>query len=214
MNATDVALLIAGVFFIARGLWRGLTGELYSLLIIIGGSWCSLRFYAVPAQIISESFGLPYLVASAASMLVIFFVILIICMIVDRVVKKILREADLSWADKMLGGFAGFIKLYALTLVLLVAGMILSPVTGDDWIKNSEVMTLTAGTWPVAYPLLDKLGILPDVNKIKSDAVEYMGKQAAQSDDYSEASGSIVPGGDPVSGDATFGILDFLSDRK
>jgi membrane protein required for colicin V production len=214
VNAADVALLIAGVFFIARGLWRGLTGELYSLLLIIGGSWCALRFYAAPAQIISERFGLPYLAASAVSMLVIFFVILIICMIADKVAKKILRTADLSWADKILGGFAGFIKLYALTLILLVAGIILSPVTGDSWIRNSEVMTLTARTWPIAYPLLDKLGILPDVDKIKSDAAEYIEKQTAQTGAFGAVNSSDVSVNALVSGDAIFGILDFLPDRK
>jgi hypothetical protein len=88
---------------------------------------------------------------------------------------------NLSWADKAAGGFSGLVKLYVITLLVLVAGMIISPLTGDAWVRESRVLSVTAYTWPAVYPVLDGLGVLPDLAELQAEAKRYIIQQASGS---------------------------------
>lgn len=181
MNATDVALLLIGSYFLIRGLFRGITGEILMLVGVIGGFYCAIRFYPPIAGFLADTFGVTQLFTTALSMVLIFFSIFAACALVDRALKKILKETKLTWVDKFLGGVAGLLKLYIVTLLLLVSGMFLSPITGDEWVRESKTLILTARTWPVVYPLLDRIGVLPDLQKLQGEAKAYIMRQAMES---------------------------------
>ncbi|MDR0616143.1 MAG: CvpA family protein [Synergistaceae bacterium] len=181
MNIADIALMIIGAFLMIRGLFRGASGEIFSLLSVVGGFFCATKFYAPAARILSESLGLNRLVATGLSMLVIFLAVNMICALADKIIKKVLNMTNLSLADKIGGAFVGLLKLYFVTLFVLVAGMIISPVTGDAWARDSKVLTVTARTLPVVRPLLNALGLLPDLSELKDEARSYVIRQAAGS---------------------------------
>ena len=50
MNTTDLVLIVLGGYFIVRGLFRGLSGELLSLISVIGGFYCVFTFYVRNCQ--------------------------------------------------------------------------------------------------------------------------------------------------------------------
>jgi hypothetical protein len=138
-------------------------------------------------------------------MLTIFFIVFAVCSLADKAIKKLLSGINLTWVDKAGGGLAGFVKLYVISLLVLVTGMIVSPVTGDAWVRESKVLIVTARTWPVVYPALDSLGVLPDLAELQREAKEYIIRQAAGSlfgpdTDF----GALLP----RSGDVTSGDLD------
>lgn len=178
MNTTDLVLIVLGGYFIVRGLFRGLSGELLSLISVIGGFYCALTFYVRMAKILSRALELPPLVATPLAMTGIFVLVYVATSVVERFARKLLRATRLTWMDKLAGGVAGFIKSYLIALLLLVGGMILAPVTGDAWVKESEALRITAKTWPFIYPLLDRMGVLPNVESLQEEAASYIQKQA------------------------------------
>ncbi|MDR3254232.1 MAG: CvpA family protein [Synergistaceae bacterium] len=213
MNVADLVLIVIGCYFVIRGLFRGITGEVFSLLSVVGGFYCALRFYAPISAYFSDRLGVARLVTTSVCMFSIFFLVFAGCAAADKAIKKLLNGANLSWADKAGGGIAGFVKLYVISLLVLVAGMIISPVTGDAWVRDSKTLILTARTWPAVYPVLDGIGVLPDLAELQREAKEYVIRQAAGSlfgpdTDF----GALLPAsGDITSGDITSGDLDSLS---
>ena len=202
MTAVDIVLLMAGAFFVVRGLMKGLSGEFFSLVGTLGGFACSIRFYDPFAGILIEKFGASIIIATILSMLVIFFVIFFGCSLLDTVIKKIISKTNLTFTDKFFGGAVGFIKMYFLTLIVLIAGAIVTPMTGDAWMKNSRVLSVTSITWPFVSPLLERTGLMPDVTAIQEQAREYIIRQAGSvltgtSGDVAPGAGGLMPGTNP-----------------
>lgn len=205
MNVTDIAILLLGSYFVIRGLFRGFSGELLSLLSVIGGFYCALRFYGPISIFFSESFSITPLVTSTFAMLGIFLVIFMLCAVLDKGLKKILKGISLTWVDKFFGGIAGFLKIYVLALLLLVLGMVFSPVTGDRWVSDSKALIATAKTWPYVYPLLDRAGLLPDLATLQQEAKDYVLRQASRRlfGDEPNASQNAPLGGNAQEDDST-----------
>ena len=195
ITAVDIVLLAAGVFFLVRGLMKGFSGEVFSLVGTIGGFFCAIRFYDPFADIIIERFGASVLAATIISMLAIFFTIFFGCSLLDFVIKKIIVKTNLTVTDKFLGGVVGLIKMYFLALTVLIAGTITTPITGDAWMKSSRVMSITMVTWPFVSPLLEQSGLMPDLVAIQEQARDYIYRHA-ESVLLSPESG-LLPGTDP-----------------
>jgi membrane protein required for colicin V production len=215
MSIADMTFMIVGAFLVIRGLFRGASGEIFSLLSIIGGFFCATKFYAPVARMLSDNLGLNHLIATGLSMLVIFLVINIVCAVADKIIKKILDITNLSLADKLGGAFVGLIKLYFIALFVLVAGMIISPVTGDAWARDSKVLTVAARSCSFAYPVLDGLGLLPDLAELQREAREYIIKQAAgrlfgPGSDF----GARIPASADISSADIEGLLSAVSPDK
>ncbi|MDR1515709.1 MAG: CvpA family protein [Synergistaceae bacterium] len=194
MNIVDMAFLLIGAFLIVRGAFRGASGEIFSLLSVVGGFYCATAFYAPAARMLSERLGLNHLIATGLSMIAIFLIVSLVCAAADKIIKKILNVSRLSLADKLGGAAVGLVKMYVLALLALVAGMIISPVTGGTWISGSKTLTATARTWPFVSPALNSLGLLPDLALLKDEARGYVIKQAAGSLYGPETNfGSLLP---------------------
>ena len=195
MTAVDIILLAAGVFFLVRGIIKGLSGEVFSLVGTVGGFVCSIRFYDPFAEILIERFEASLLAATIISMLGIFFAIFFGCSLLDIVVKKIILKTNLTVTDKVLGGVVGFIKLYFLTLIVLIAGAITAPMTGDSWMKNSRVLSATSVTLPFVSPLLEQSGLMPDLAALQEQARDYIYRHAESV--MIDAGSSLLQGTNP-----------------
>lgn len=174
MQIIDIALLLLGAYFVIRGLIKGFSSELISLVAIIGGFYCAMRFYGNLSTVISEMTGLSDMASSAIAMGGIFLAVNLIAMALRMALKKVIEDNVLGWLDKLLGMLAGFVKIYLVTLAVLMFGMIASPLAGERWISESRVLVTAAKTWPYAMPVLDAIGFLPDLEKLQSDARDFM----------------------------------------
>ncbi|MDR1508762.1 MAG: CvpA family protein [Synergistaceae bacterium] len=198
MSVIDIIMLFIGIFFIARGVFRGLSGEIISLFGTVGGFVCAIKFYGPLENILMERLGASVLVATIASMLAIFFVIFFGCSLLETGVKKVISKTSLTSADKFLGACAGVVKLYIITLFVLVGGAILAPVTGGAWdaaLARSRVMAITMFTWPLVSPPLERAGLMPDIGAIQDRARDYLTRQAGRAlqDGASEDVSDPVP---------------------
>ena len=125
---TSPDLIALGIFLFSgiRGLMRGLTRELFSLL-----SWFA-AFYA--AKIFSPWLtpwlpGTPGL-AHAAALLLIFVVVLIAASLIAATLGGLVRMAGLGPYDRLLGGLFGSARgVMILLLLTLVAGLTALPKT-------------------------------------------------------------------------------------
>ncbi|MDR1580746.1 MAG: CvpA family protein [Synergistaceae bacterium] len=180
MSAVDIALLAAGIFFVVRGIMKGISGEVISLLGTVGGFFCSIRFYEPFAAILMTNFGMSAAPATILSMLAIFFVIFFGCAMIETLVKKVIKKTSLTVTDKTLGALVGLFKMYVIALLVLVGGFAIQPLTGDAWIQKSRVLSAVSITWPVASDLLDRAGLLPDISTIQEEAREYIIRQAGR----------------------------------
>ena len=178
MNVTDVFILLLGSYFIIRGIFRGFSGEVFSLISIFGGFYCALSFYPPIADLLTKYLGINTLASSAFSMLLIFMLIFAVFTWIDKGIKKFLKGTRMSWIDKFFGALAGLVKIYVVALLLLLMGMILMPMAGDTWVRDSKTLIATAKTWPIVYPLLDEAGLIPDLAAIQQEAKDYIMRQA------------------------------------
>ncbi|MDR1481700.1 MAG: CvpA family protein [Synergistaceae bacterium] len=180
MNLTDIILLLTASYFIARGILKGFSGEALSLISVFGGAFCALRFHSPISLPLAKYLGLASTTADMVSIAGIFVFICFVCYIADICLKKALTTTNLTWMDKTFGAIAGFLKVYVIAMFLLVSGMLLAPFAGDRWIRESGVLIVTARTWPVVSPLLDRMGLLPDLTDLQQDAKDYVLKQAGR----------------------------------
>ena len=212
ITAVDIVLLMAGAFFIVRGIMKGLSGEFFSLVGTLGGFACAIRFYDPFAAILIEKFGASILAATIISMLAIFFAIFFGCSLLDTVIKKIISKTNLTVTDKFLGGAVGFIKMYFLALIVLIAGAIVTPMIGDAWMKNSRVLSMASMTWPFVSPLLERTGLMPDVTAIQEQAREYIIRQAGNV--LMDTSGDIMPGAGGLMQGTSPDVLEIPANSK
>lgn len=180
MSVIDVVLIGIGCWFVIKGLLVGFTGEVMSLISVIGGFYCSARFSVHFSEIFSSAFGISPFAARAAAMVAIFLGIFIVCMIIKRILRRILKEIRLTALDKIFGALAGFIKIYVISLAVLLASMIIAPISDDAWVRDSKVLVATAKTWPHVSPVLDSLGLLPDLAEIQERARDHIANTASR----------------------------------
>ncbi|MDR3281051.1 MAG: CvpA family protein [Synergistaceae bacterium] len=180
MSITDIILLAIGIFFVVRGILRGISGEIFSLLGTAGAFYCAVRFYSPIGSVLQEKLGLSATVATILTMLAIFFVIFFGCTYLEWSVKKVIEKTRLTATDKLFGAGIGVIKFYMIALLVLISSIILAPMTGDGWVQESRALTLTAATWPLISPVLDKAGLIPDVAAIQNEARDYVIRQAGR----------------------------------
>jgi membrane protein required for colicin V production len=192
MNVVDAVLLGLGLFFILRGIMKGLSGEIISLVGTVGGFVCAIRFYEPFADILARKFGATALVSTILSMLAIFSLIFFGSAMLEMSIKKIISKTRLTFTDKLLGAFVGLLKLYFISLTVLIGGGIIAPMTGDAWMRESRVLAISAVTWPFAGPMLEKAGLLPNVAAIQEEARGYITRQAGRA--LIGTSGDLTPG--------------------
>ncbi|MDR3164015.1 MAG: CvpA family protein [Synergistaceae bacterium] len=190
MSFVDIGLLVIGIFFVVRGIMKGFSGEVISLLGTVGGFFCSIKFYGPFAAILMTNFGMSAVAATILSMLAIFFVIFFSCVMIEALVKKVIKKTNLTITDKTLGALVGLFKTYVIALLVLVSAFIIQPLAGDAWILESRVLSAVSITWPVASDLLDKVGLLPKIDAIQEQAREYIIHQAGRA--MQDASGDIT----------------------
>ena len=196
MSVIDLLLLALGGYFVVRGLMRGFSGELFSLLGIVGSFYGSMKFGTPVARFLSAKLGFNPLVCATVSIVVIFLAILLCCEILGKRVKKLISAAKLSKLDAALGGTAGALKFTLVVLTILVAAVIVVPITGNGWVCNSKVLSSAARALPVVYPTLEKIGVAPNLEDLRRDAVKFITTRSLRMLTERAASGTEPNDGD------------------
>jgi len=117
----DIAIALIVASFAVRGLFRGLSGEIFSLLGTVGGVIVAWKYSGVPAAWILSMFpeANPSMV-SVGFMVAIYIGVVVLAASICRIVKAFLRFASLTFADRFVGRAAGILQGTVLLLVLYV----------------------------------------------------------------------------------------------
>ena len=150
-SVTDLVLGGFSLYWIFRGFWVGLSGELFSLAGIVAGIFIAFQGGAPLAGLIHQQSWAPQIseeILSVICGLVLFITCNLLSSIIGRTARKGLRAANLGGVDRLLGAVAGGFK--SLVLLLFLYGFIhlVSGEATPSWIQDSRLMMTVGPAWP------------------------------------------------------------------
>lgn len=139
-----------------RGAFRGLSGEVVSLIGTIGGFYVAWKLSPQLGKSLSHLIGLPFLLSQIVAFLLVMIGIALLAALLDRAIKRVLRLARLTTADRLLGVFSGILKATVLLMVVYAMGMTLNPLLPAKWMEKSQSMQIAEILWPHVERLCGK----------------------------------------------------------
>lgn len=152
-----LAVVVGGLAF--RGIWRGLTGEVLSLLGMAGGFLGAWRLGPAGGALLEEFAGVSPGTAVVGAMVLIFALAMVLAAMGERLVKAFLKFTHLSLLDRGLGGLCGLVKAALVVLLVYAGGLFASGGTEAPWMRESRFLTLAGTAWPLLEASLRERGI-------------------------------------------------------
>jgi uncharacterized membrane protein required for colicin V production len=154
----DIAFACVLGFFMFRGMRRGLTGEIMSLVGLVISAFCGWRYARDLTDFCMNYYDIMdrtvYELTCAA---VIFIVVSMIFALITKILHSVVRVANLSFLDHALGAASGAARAFAV-LVAIYGVSSIFPVIPSDWMKDSVAMKGAAVAWPPVLRLLSEKG--------------------------------------------------------
>ena len=164
MNSLDIIFLILLGGSILYSFFRGLVREVFSFLAVILGFFGASYGYLAMAHWLSRWMGNETL-AQILGFAILFILIAFCLGLLGRVLSRLLKKMDLSWADRLGGAAFGFLKAVLLiAIILLVLTAFLPP--RSKLLSESQVSTpaLTIAR-QLSYMVPDKFRTLYSVKE-------------------------------------------------
>jgi membrane protein required for colicin V production len=133
----DWAIVAVLGLSIAVAFLHGLLVEVCSLLGLIAGILLAGRYYLEVTPYVSGLIHEPA-AAHAVAFLLVALAVMVACGIVGRVLRWILRQIGLGWADRLAGGIFGLVKGYV--LVALAVAAIVGFFPAEAWLAQSQLV--------------------------------------------------------------------------
>ncbi|MDR2612260.1 MAG: CvpA family protein [Deltaproteobacteria bacterium] len=148
MNALDIALAVVLSYFLIRGIFRGLVKEVVGILGLFIAFWVASAYWRLGAeQLIPLTDRAAYrgVLSFAAIYLIVYFLVGILSVFVDKIVKLAITPL----VSSAFGGVLGLFKGAALSAVVLTT------VTGFLYTKDGFFTTSKA--WTYARPVTEEI---------------------------------------------------------
>ena len=159
----DSAIALIVATFALRGLFRGLTGEIFSIIGTLGGVFLAWKYSSVPAAwMMSMTPGANESMVSVGFMVAIYIAVVVLAASVCRIIRAFIKFASLTFADRILGFAAGILKGGVLILFLYVGITTYSPFFPTEWMGSSYVMRGADAAWPNIQIFLQNHGLFPE----------------------------------------------------
>ena len=133
MNAFDILIIVIVSFCLIRGAFRGLIGEVSSIIGVVAAFYGAYTYYpliTVYAQKWIENAGFRNIIA----FFLMFCAILIVINLVSLLIRKILNLVFLGWVDRTFGLVFGAVKGILIVSVIFIMVTSFLP-------KNSNLLT-------------------------------------------------------------------------
>lgn len=153
MNWLDLLIALLLVYFVLKGLKRGLVREALGLVGVVIAFVVATVKMNNGVSLISKYVSIPSQVATAISFIFIFVAVLLIFWIVAELVRGLLSVSFLGWVDKLGGVILGLFKgsLIA-SLILLFIPLLPLPL---DFSAQMEKSILAGPTRKIAPAMFD-----------------------------------------------------------
>jgi uncharacterized membrane protein required for colicin V production len=157
----DIGAACVLAFFVVRGLLRGLTGEIVSLLGLVASVACGWMFAQPAAGIVLRYFpNWDRTPLELACSVVIFMAVSLAFAVVSKILRTLVRAAGLTLLDHFLGAFSGCARAFIAALFIYGAVTLFSPVVPSQWMKESVAMRTVSFVWPPVFEILTEKGWL------------------------------------------------------
>ena len=157
----DIAAALVVAFFAVRGLLRGFSGEVLGLVGFFASVFCAWTFARPAADLLLKYFSSvkdPSLVALGCGVLI-FIAVSLLFALLDGMLSLIVKAANLSALDHLLGVVMGSVKALCFVLVIYAVFVTL-PVLPKDWMAGSYAMKGASAVWPPVQSFLESHGLL------------------------------------------------------
>lgn len=136
MNFLDIILICIVAVFALRGFFRGLVQEVISLVAILLAIYLasSFRHLLIPHL---ELYIETQVTVSALSYAIIFFGTLIVCWLIAKAIRTILKISLLGWVDRITGSLFGIAEGVLIGLIILMAFQSFAP--ESTWYTESKI---------------------------------------------------------------------------
>lgn len=158
----DGAVVCFVGFFAVRGVVRGLTGEFFSLLGILGGIFLAWRYQSIGTDFLASYFpSVSFSILQLVVVVVLFLISVIAASCACRIVRAILRFSALTLLDRILGMAVGTAKAVLVLAGVLILVSSVSPtlLTTSDWAKSSMTVRIGLEVWPTLEKFLKERNI-------------------------------------------------------
>ena len=119
MNLLDFILIGIFAYCLIRGFFRGLVGELTSIIGVVGGFYGAYTYYPHLARLLSRWIN-PPVYQNIVSFLVLFLGICLAIVAVGAVIKYIMNVSLLGWANRTGGAVFGTVKSLVIATILVM----------------------------------------------------------------------------------------------
>lgn len=172
----DIGAACVLAFFAVRGALRGLTGEIVSLLGLIASVVCGWTFAQPLGAIVLSYFpSWDRTITELACSIVIFMVVSLVFAAMAKILRILVKAANLSLLDHTLGVVSGAARAFFLVLFIYGAVSIFSPVVPGAWMKESIAMQGAAVVWPSVFKFLTDRGWI-DLDHLKTSTTSVLGE--------------------------------------
>ena len=114
VDGFDLCMLLIVVFFAVKGIFRGFSGEIFSLAGVIGGD-------PVDAALRNFFGSLNASVSRMIAIALVFFAVCIVCALIGKLFRALLSMVSLSALDRLCGFLVGGVKGAAIVILVVVA---------------------------------------------------------------------------------------------
>ena len=119
MNFFDIAIIIIISFCLIRGVFRGILGELASIVGVVAGFYGAFNYYKAFSPVLEK-----WITSQALINVIVFFVlfslIFVSILVIAIGLEKLLKVAFLGWIDKTFGAVFGALKGLLIAAVLYI----------------------------------------------------------------------------------------------
>ena len=132
-----------------------MTGEIVSLLGLIASVVCGWTFAQPAADVVLRNFPTwDRTVAELACSVAIFMAVSLIFAMVAKLMRLLVKAANLSLIDHALGVVSGAARAFFLVLFIYGVMSIFSPIVPNAWVKESLAMQGASVVWPPVLKFL------------------------------------------------------------
>ena len=126
MNILDIIIIAAMIFFLIRGIFRGIVREIGSLAGVVLGIWLANAYHPQLAGLLKGLIP-PGKYLPLIAFALIFLVVLVVCNLLGWVFKKFFQKIFLGWVDRILGACLALLKGIVLSYLIIVLVTFLAP---------------------------------------------------------------------------------------
>ncbi|MEG1641742.1 MAG: CvpA family protein [Synergistaceae bacterium] len=170
----DTIFLLLGLYFIIRGCFRGLIGELITLIGFISSAYISFKYSGEIAKTLGKIGDLNTIVAQIITIFLIWAGITLIVIILKKVFACLVEAVSLGALDKLLGICSGLCKLTISVYVFLIIGLLLTPLISPVWMTESSCLRYAGRHWPYVRKKIIQMDFFPQAYELPNGTLEQI----------------------------------------